>query len=63
MDRLPPEYDATPGDDALEAAIEKRLVDIDSGRYRTNVASVLRKFAAWAWFSMASLTEDIDDDL
>lgn len=33
MDRLPPAYDATPGGDALETAIEKRLVDIDSGRY------------------------------
>ncbi|KAA9400615.1 site-specific integrase [Haloarcula sp. CBA1131] len=64
MDRLPPAYDATPGGDALETAIEKRLVDIDSGRYRTNVASVLRKFAAWSRDQHGiSSPEDIDDDL
>ncbi|AUG49553.1 integrase (plasmid) [Haloarcula taiwanensis] len=64
MDRLPPAYDATPGDDALEAAIEKRLVDIDSGRYRTNVASVLRKFATWARdrHGVAS-PDDIDENV
>ncbi|NLV08149.1 tyrosine-type recombinase/integrase [Haloarcula rubripromontorii] len=64
MNRLPPAYDATPGGDALETAIEKRLVDIDSGRYRTNVASVLRKFAAWSRDQHGiSSPEDIDDDL
>jgi len=64
MDRLPPAYDATPKGDALEEAIEKRLIDIDSGRYRTNVASVLRKFAAWGRDQHAiSRPKDIDDNL
>jgi len=64
MDRGPTEYDATPGADALESAIEKRLVDIDSGRYQTNVASVLRKFAAWGRDQHGITSpEDINDDL
>ena len=36
-----------PGDDALEAAIEMRLGDLDSGKYRRNNAFVLRQFAAY----------------
>lgn len=64
MNRGPTEYRAATGDDALETAIEKRLVDIDSGRYQTNVASVLRKFAAWSRDQHGITTpEDIDDGL
>lgn len=41
------QFDASPGDDALEAAIEIRLGDLDSGKYRRNNRFVLRQFAAY----------------
>lgn len=41
------ELDATPGDDALETAIQKRVRDLDSGKYKSNTEHVLRLFATW----------------
>lgn len=41
------QLDATPRDDALEAAIQDRLADLDSGKYRQNNAYVLRLFTEW----------------
>ena len=38
---------APPGTDPLEAAIETRLGDLDSGKYRRNNAFVLRQFAEY----------------
>jgi integrase len=42
------QIDPIPGDDALEENIKRRLLDLNSGRYEQNNASVLRKFAIWA---------------
>lgn len=39
--------DGTPRDDDLEAAIQDRLADLDSGKYKRNNAHVLRLFAEW----------------
>lgn len=41
------QIDAIPGDDGLERAIQDRLADLDSGKYRKNNAYVLRLFAEW----------------
>jgi integrase len=41
------QLDATPRDDGLEAAIQDRLADLDSGKYHQNNAYVLRLFAEW----------------
>jgi integrase len=41
------QLDAPPRDDALEAAIQDRLADLDSGKYKRNNAHVLRLFAEW----------------
>jgi len=41
------QIDSTPGDDALETAIQTRLGDLDSGKYRANNQYVLRLFANW----------------
>ena len=38
---------ATPREDGLEAAIQDRLADLDSGKYRQNNGYVLRLFAEW----------------
>ena len=38
---------ATPRNDGLETAIQDRLADLDSGKYRQNNAYVLRLFAEW----------------
>lgn len=46
MDTLT-QFDASPGVDALEDAIETRLSDLDSGKYRRNNAFVLRQFATY----------------
>ncbi|MFC6722350.1 MULTISPECIES: tyrosine-type recombinase/integrase [Halobacteriales] len=43
----PTQFDATPRDDVLEAAIQDRLADLDSGKYKRNNAHVLRLFAEW----------------
>ncbi len=45
MDAHRSEFDATPGDDALEAAIQTRLGDLEGGKYRRNTGYVLRRFA------------------
>jgi integrase len=41
------QLDATPQDDGLEKAIQDRLADLDSGKYKRNNAHVLRLFAEW----------------
>lgn len=41
------ELGSTPGDDALERAIETRLGDLDPGKYHRNNAFVLRQFAQY----------------
>lgn len=41
------QLDATPGGDGLETAIQNRLGDLDSGKYKSNNAYVLRLFANW----------------
>lgn len=48
MDHTLTQKPVTPGDDALETAIQHRLDDINSEQYRKNTASVLRRFAAWS---------------
>jgi integrase len=59
----PVEYDATPGDDALETAIRNRLEDLRSGKYEQNTAYVLRRFANWARPRGVDTVEEIDTTL
>jgi len=41
------QLDPTPTPDGLETAIQDRLADLDSGKYRSNNEFVLRLFAEW----------------
>lgn len=41
------QLDATPRDDGLENAIQDRLADLNSGKYKRNNEHVLRLFAEW----------------
>lgn len=55
------QFDATPRDDGLEDAIQDRLADLDSGKYKRNNAHVLRLFAEWLRRERGVETvEDID---